>query len=132
MLTSIIVVFFEARQRLHANQQNNDTRTQGYGPTWTCSENKTHLPTRCTLPNPQWDHPDLAANLVAATPEFKAAHNDDNGHGTHVAGIIGVRRSFHMLTCGPTCAPNLPPTPSHGGVRCGAVQLGGCAVAASG
>lgn len=38
----------------------------------------------------QWDHPDLAANLIVATPEFKAAHTDDNGHGTHVAGIIGA------------------------------------------
>lgn len=32
----------------------------------------------------------MAANLVAATAEFKAAHADDNGHGTHVAGIIGA------------------------------------------
>lgn len=49
------------------------------------------------LPKPQWDHPDLAANLVAATPEFKAAHNDDNGHGTHVAGIIGAVSWLQLL-----------------------------------
>ena len=44
----------------------------------------------------QWDHPDLAANLMRMPPEFRAANYDDNGHGTHVAGIMGaVSPSFH-------------------------------------
>lgn len=38
----------------------------------------------------KWDHPDLAANLVAMSPDFKAANYDDNGHGSHVAGIMGA------------------------------------------
>ena len=45
--------------------------TQTSPPTWwpQVKTNLTLAPQPCT--KPQWDHPDLSANLVAATPEFK-------------------------------------------------------------
>lgn len=38
------------------------------------------------------DHPDLAANIKGGynTTSKKKSYDDDNGHGTHVAGIIGA------------------------------------------
>ncbi|PRW05909.1 RNA polymerase sigma factor [Chlorella sorokiniana] len=57
---------------------------------WAMAQDSSSVLTCVVDTGVKWDHPDLAANLVAATAEFKAAHTDDNGHGTHVAGIIGA------------------------------------------
>ncbi len=38
----------------------------------------------------QWDHPDLAPNLLPMGDYYKNNNYDDNGHGSHVAGIMGA------------------------------------------
>lgn len=44
----------------------------------------------CTALPLQYNHPDLAPNLVPMTAEWQRSNYDDNLHGTHVAGIIGA------------------------------------------
>jgi hypothetical protein len=45
----------------------------------------------CTLHGfAQWTHRDLAGNLQGMPASFVRNTTDDNGHGTHTAGIIGA------------------------------------------
>ncbi|MEW6724658.1 MAG: S8 family peptidase [Bacillota bacterium] len=50
-------------------------------------------------------HPDLRAN-IAGGYNFVANNaffDDDNGHGTHVAGVIAANGSYHLVGCAPGC-----------------------------